>query len=1059
MSNHPNVKPYPNQTLLFEEGLAKCIKERPSGLQPLRLVVPSVHFRDWLQIQIARRFGICMGFEFFTPQDFVVEVFRAAGIERAADWTKRHLEWAILEKICANPKALPLLPENASIRDRFAMARAVADRFDQYAHFRPEMLEKWARGGEFCSTASEDEKWQRELWRSLYESTGKDAGLIPSRLQEDGVSEKLLVAFPNITVIGSGSLDPLLVDVLQRLAAAGSQIDVHITLPCLGYLGELRSRTGHRGREISEDGDPEEFSFAEEKSDNRLLVSMGRHAAGAFVLLGKLDEQYTNWEEPASTNSSQTLLGRIQSAVRTNEDYEKSDLSADGSISIHECYGPRRELEVLRDEILRDFQANPDLKPHEVLIAAPSVEEYAPLVSAVFQALENPLPVRLAELPPSETDPVLEGLLAVLEIARGGRGRVSEILDLLQLRAVRTALGVDEDEKAAEFLAELLRASGLTQGFQENETKAPGGWFFSLGRLAAGVFLGPDEPKGEGGSFYLPVADRMGSEFLETNRFLDWLSNLRHILLEWQKPVTAKAWAERLDLAAEGLLSKNEESLAVGTKCITFLKEISSETLLESSVILDWLESEAEEAKRRAPLTGAILLGRLRQVHNTPCRILALVGMQNDSFPARTASPSWDLLRSKPKIWDRNARVDDRQMFLDSLLAPTDRLIITASTRNIRTNKSKPLSTCVEELISAACFLGATREDLVREHPLQPFSANYFNPESKLPKPIGGQICGIAIAANSISKTSVPFHEPASGSPIPVPLEISVDQLSAFWKNPARAYLKAQKIDLPMEEEDDATLDFAPINLEELQRWKLKDVILKEQIRGNASEARLKTQMAADRGLPPGFLAQNEWQAFNKMEAIAAAIQSKNPTITTLEIEVSGCRIKCSALIANDKVLIGDCGKMSKPKHWLSHWLPALVAGASGIQGGVSIFHEGDPFTQVDIPAIDPEDAKNHLAAVLDGYLQGQQRPLRFAPETSLILLGNKNTPPGDFGEARQAWSKVGRGDSQPDGEGLSPAAMLAWRDSDPFAETKEWMHWAEAFSRPLATWKDSKNK
>jgi len=63
-------------------------------------------------------------------------------------------------------------------------------------------------------------------------------------------------------------------------------------------------------------------------------------------------------------------------------------------------------------------------------------------------------------------------------------------------------------------------------------------------------------------------------------------------------------------------------------------------------------------------------------------------------------------------------------------------------------------------------------------------------------------------------------------------------------------------------------------------------VILKEQIRGNASEARLKTQMAADRGLPPGFLAEDEWEAFKKMEAISAAIRLENPTSTPLEIEV-----------------------------------------------------------------------------------------------------------------------------------------------------------------------------
>ena len=125
---------------------------------------------------------------------------------------------------------------------------------------------------------------------------------------------------------------------------------------------------------------------------------------------------------------------------------------------------------------------------------------------------------------------------------------------------------------------------------------------------------------------------------------------------------------------------------------LKFLAELEVATPVDIAVILDWMSSEVEEGNRRASISGATPFGRLKQLHNTPCRVLALVGMQNDNFPSRTTSPSWDLLRAQPKIWDRNARVDDRQMFLDAVLAPTERLIITASTQNIRTNKKQPFS-------------------------------------------------------------------------------------------------------------------------------------------------------------------------------------------------------------------------------------------------------------------------------------------------------------------------------------------------------------------------------
>ena len=1037
-------------------------KRAKSPLTPVKVVVPSVYFRDWLQIKLARKFGICMGIEFSMPQDFVTEVFAAAGIKKAGEWSKRCLEWSVFE----HGQNFPGVGADASVRDRFAMAKLVADRLDQYGHFRPEMLEAWSQGRGFLQKPEHrpEEAWQRDLWSNLYEKFGNDPGLLPRRLDNTDVASKLIEAFRAVTVIGSGSLDPLLMETLRMLSVSGVRVAVHVILPCLGYLADIRQRNRSGNLALPDSSsDPENFEIGVEVQNNPLLVSMARHAVGAFVLIGENGDQYENWPDPGdlvTESTPNTLLERIQNGVRANSEYAKVvGLNADDSLRIHECYGIRRELEVLRDELLRAFSDIEDLKPEDVLIAVPSLDDYAPLVSAVFYTKENPLPVRLTELPASEGDEILEGLLALLELARGGRGRASEVLDLMQLRAVREALGVGDDEEKLEFLADKFRASGITQGFEIGDER-PGAWEFSMNRLVAGVFFGPQEPEqsGEGG-FQLPVADSMGANFPETETLLQWLSDVRSTLIDWKTAATPREWAERLRMTAAALLAGEDGRMGEADKILRFLSGLDVTTLVDVAVILDWMESETDEANRRAPISGATPFGRLKQLHNTPCRVLALVGMQNDNFPSRTTAPSWDLLRAQPKIWDRNARVDERQMFLDAVLAPTERLIITASTQNIRTNKKQPFSTCVDELLAAAQILGVEHEALVLEHPLQPFSTKYFEPESKLGKPFGNKVREIAIAANNNIKDPLPFHTATSPEETQPLLEITVAQLAAFWKSPARGYLKAQKIDLPMEEEDDTTLDFSPVNLDSLQKWKLKNAILKEQLSGIPNESRSKALAAADRGLPPGFLAESEWQVFQKMEAIANEIKKAKPTDRILELELSGCRISCPVQLSNDIVFVGDCGKMKEARHFLPYWLTALVAAASGLMGGLAIFYEGDPVSELRSPVIDPEDAKKILKAVLDGYLQGQHRPLRFALETSQSLLGNKKISPSDFSNARTVWMKTGYGDSSVPGEGQSPAAMLAWRDTDPFADEKEWMEWALAISQPLATWKKSSKK
>ena len=132
--NMLSVIPYLSADTMLDAIALRVSKKR--GLSPLKVVVPSVYFRDWLQIQIARRFGICMGLEFSMPQDFVAEVFRVAGVQKAEVWSKRRLEWSVFER----GQNFPGVGNTATVRDRFAMSRLVADRLDQYGHFRPEML-------------------------------------------------------------------------------------------------------------------------------------------------------------------------------------------------------------------------------------------------------------------------------------------------------------------------------------------------------------------------------------------------------------------------------------------------------------------------------------------------------------------------------------------------------------------------------------------------------------------------------------------------------------------------------------------------------------------------------------------------------------------------------------------------------------------------------------------------------------------------------------------------------------------------------------------------------
>ena len=1016
--------------------------ERPSEpvLQPV--VIPSLPFSDYLQRRIADRFGVCMGLEFLMPQDFV---HLAVGPGRESPWSTRHLVWRVFPHVSEFASKLGVA--KPSSRDRFALAGLLADRLDQYGHFRPELIRCWAKGA--AGTTSDQEAWQRDLWgklRSEIEVTHPALKLAELPLDAD-YCQRLAEQYPKLLVLGTGALDPLLVEVLEILAGAGSEVNVHVVLPSLGYLGDLRKH----GKLPAESVDPESIDAP---AGHPLLESLGRHAVGSFLLLGKLDEQYTHWPEPDGDEAeTHSLLSRIQSDLRALRAPQSGTAeSHDTSLRVHSCFGARREMEVLRDELFRAFDDLTDLQPHEVHVVTPDLETYAPLVSAVLRQGETPLPVRLSELPPSEIDPVVDGIFTLLEMAHGGRFEAADVLELLQKPVVFSALGVSE----AENLRRWVRDSGLTHGLGET---SPGKARFARNRLMAGRFFSAESPaRYPDGTFVLPVADQLGGEIELRGRFHLWLAELEEAMQEWTELASASEWADRLRTASRDLLGgANDDSGLEALPAIAFLAGMECQEPLDAGAVLDWMRTECSGSARRVGVSGKIAFGRFKQLQNLPCRVLAMVGMQDANFPARNRTPAWDLLRQDPRVWDRNPRLDDRQLFLDALLTPADRLIITSSTRNVRTQKSEPFSSCVDELLRVVETMGAGRP--VIEQRLQPFVEAYFRGED-LPRSYDDFHAKVAEKIRGVDRTGCPFWK---GDPPSEPAEdrgeISIMQLATFWKDPAKAFVKACGIALTSEETADEELNRSPLSLDTLGTWGLKNSVLEEMLTATPNLELLEAKSGATRQLPPGDLGKTSWNQGQHLAApMGASIKKLRGETTALECVVAGgVRVTGELLSVQDGSAWLDyrVGEMKKPKHFLASWMAALLAGASGSDRPTLLFDETHPKTPNELAAIPAEEAKAVLNALVAGYLAGQGRPLCFALETSdeLIkkLIGKNGDPVTAIEAAEKKWSAEDRGHGG--GEGLNPAARLAWRDQDPFANREEWMALAEAVSAPLQTW------
>ena len=1075
--------------------------------RPIPVLLPSSQLGDWLQVQLARELGLSMGFEFLQSGAFFKRHFAAdsTGKEFAEAhdfWTPSQLRWQLLPKIDLVASNLGLdTGTSLAPRDRFAFAQLLAQQFDRYAHYRPELPKFWDedRGvlktteGVDSKSAQTDEAWQKTLWRSL--SDGAKIPAHPARLLQRLSAAKPAAHNPPLFIVSTDRIDPLMLRTLACLAEQGQAIELHLLLPSLGYLGDVTRRG--RLREMGANISPESVL---ESGSHPLLASLGQQAVGTFFLLNTLTEDYSEWPSTDFAGQDDSiptpLLQRLQTDIRQQRppvppsanggspDLRPRFEAADVSLRVHSCHSPRRELEVLRDELLRAFKDLPGLKPEEVMVAVTDFDVYAPLAQSILRSGPNPLPVRLTAIPAREANPITVALLELLRLALG-RQTASDLVELLNLAAIQDRLELSDEPEVLALLADAIRSSGLTHGLDavDRSTKElTGTWRAALDRHLSGSWFGPEAAaKDAAGEFVLPLAGELHNSEAAVSRYLGWLTELaRHVQL-WREPTSAAEWATRLDTAVTELLySEDTDDHAAAThRIIAELAGVTATTPLDTGTMLDWLQPQLENATSlHTSMGGEILLGRIDQLHGLPCRVLAILGLQDGAFPRAARRPAWDLLSHQPERFDSDPRIQDRQWFLDGILAPKNRLILSAANRSLRTAHDGPLSSVVEELLRVAADTVRPSEgkktlieQLVVHHRIQPFSSDYFSMDSKVPRSFDAAAARIStdLYRKLVSPVS-PFFSVAAqpGESANEDVTVTLTQLIRFWQNPAQAWLKALQLEIAEDADDDTSLDDAPVALNALQDYVVRAQVIATKLSPKDCAADLaRSQLAADRALPPGALGILNWEAQERaIETLVASLSPLLQQVAPKPIEITsipGLRLVGEVTCAEPAnsgpwVLYYRPSKLEdKTKYLIEAYIQTLAATVQLSQPVNCKILGVDLTTPKWVTGVSVAEAVLRLTALFKGYGEGQLQPLCFAPSTSYEIAHalSKGKPNQEAVlEGKNKWSEKGYNDA-PDGEGLTPAASIAWRDQDPFDSdhSQAWLQWSQDTALPFHQW------
>ncbi len=1008
------------------EILAHRLQHEP--LPPLEwetVLVPAQGLARWVQLRLAERFGIVAGLRLPFPGAFLQDLCRRAE-PGSNDLFARDVMlwrlWRVLGSAVHRSElgaAARYFADDPTGTKRLQLCQRLAGCFDDYQLYRDDVLLAFAQGDSGKDHGPHG-AWQANLWRALLADagvqttngdpkkrgrgkTGKGAGpwLFPelaSGPQRAPVAtsahrlERLRALLadpdraraalpPRLSVFGAGTLPPAFVRLLQRIAEH-VPVTMYVPQPTAHYFGDIRradatSLLGSLGAESRE--------FAE------ILIDLEEGSPP----LTRIDADVPEVAPPT------TLLSCLQHdivQVLDRGDGDRFPLRADdASLRVHDCHSPQRELEVVRDQILGAFADDPSLQPHEVLVLVPDVDRYAPYAHAVFGPVADHLPFHVADRSPARDLPLCKALLEVLDLATS-RLVAFDVLHLLEEPSLRRRFGLFATDLPP--LRHLCRNAGIRWGRDGASREAWHGvpafeansWRQGLDRLLLGAATGPtDELFGD----LLPAADTTEGRLPLLTRFLHFADTLFDELASLREPRSLADHAQRIDDLVATMFAPDgaDEELAVShvhaatAQLRTTAAAARHDETVSLTVLRDWLLSAlAQRTGARGFLAGAVTVAAMLPMRTVPARWLFVCGLDDASFPRRDVVVPFDLLAHEHRRGDRTRRLDDRQMFLDVLLAARDRLHLTFVGRSAKDDAPCAPSVVLAELMehlerTCAPPPGGTtvRDAIVVQHPLQPWGRGYRDDrDPRLVTFARGHGAGIGPL-----EKEPPWHD---GTTAPAVVDgretIRLDELLEFWRHPCRWYLR-NVVHLSLPRDDDRDDDSEPFSLHNLDLYNLQETALRRACRGEPPPANPFADARARGILPVGehgrvafANADEETQRFLRAamrhRATGRATVTAHGTDFVITGDVEG--------LGPDELVLMRAAKM-KAKDRLKAWILHVVLAAARHQGAADLPGATRVIAR-DVAALasalDRETADEHLELFVRGLRAGRTAPLPF---------------------------------------------------------------------------------
>ena len=1083
-----------NKPELLKQLLVDWFKAHPlAPLENETILVQSNGIAQWLKLALAATpgpsadagCGIAAAFDMLLPSNFMWRVYRAVlGRDAVADilpFDKPLLIWRLMRLLpglidqAGYEPLTAFLQDDPELRKRHQLAEKIADLFDQYQVYRADWLDAWADGRDEtldlrgqARALEPNQRWQAMLWRALLKDTGASShssrAAIHQRFLHMMTSLKTRPALlpRRVCVFGLSSLPSQSLDVLRAISRF-TQVMLCVHNPCQHYWADLLSaqdlarRTS--GRHARKHSMPQHLSEQDlHLHAHPLLASWGKQGRDYIRFIDEVDSPHDykplfesvggriDLFDPHVGTAPSTLLNQLQEDIlqlrslqETRAMWPALDPSRDRSLRFHVVHSVQREVEVLHDQLLAAFHADNTLHPRHVIVMVPDVNQYAPHIEAVFGQVpaSDPryIPFSIADRSQRQQAPLAFALEFLLRVP-DARLSVSDVLDLLDVRAVRQRFGIETERLP--LLRRWIQQAHIRWGLDARHRQPFMGdqgdqntWMHGLKRMLLGYAVGDDPTQRTERDWHgiEPLAEVAGLDAVLVGPLARLLRALESWMHTLSQPAPPTVWGDRLrTLLADFVDSDDPEDaamlLTLQDSLQRWLQACAVAQLEEDiplAVVRDhWLAQIDQPHLAQRFMGGQLTFATLMPMRAIPFRMVCLLGMADGQFPRSRPPLDFDLMARELRPGDRSRREDDRYLFLEALLSARERLHISWVGKSIQDNSDRPPSVLVSQLrehLVAGWRLPTQRapQDLLQaltvQHPLQPFSSAYF-----------GTTPETSALFTYAREWECPAPAQATDTPLVTKLPpprldqaISLHQLAEFLKHPVKTFYR-ERLHIQLDDDTTSNEDQEPFALDALEAWSLQDELVQARLdawmRDEDDVQAMQRQLARIRrrgDLPMGAMAEITQASltepldtmFSQYRDVRAAWPHElDDAVLDHEHEVQGQRVRVQGLITQrfgapggspDRWQRVDISTSSllKDRHYrpdklLHAWVLHLAAHVHGSPITSEIIGRNGKAT---LGPLDPDWARRQFNRLIELYVRGLCYPLPLAVRTGFTWL------------------------------------------------------------------------